>query len=170
VTFFLYFAVNIIEALQRYATNSDEIISYLYVTMLVFFLVFAAFYMLKKQLLANKRLEAAIATLKEQSLRLEEMGAISERNRITGEIHDTVGHTLTSAIISIEAGEMLLSKDTEKALLKFALAKEQVKRGLSDIRNSVKTIQAGGQKSFMSELNFLLDDIRQNTLLSSRTS
>ncbi len=127
----------------------------LYGNLLVFGLVFSAFYMLKKQTLTNKR-------LKEQALLLEEMAAVTERNRITGEIHDTVGHTLTSAAIAIEAGEKLLGQDAQAARERFALAKEQVRKGLNDIRHSVKTIQAGGEKQFLPELDKLISDIRRN--------
>ncbi|MDF2686186.1 MAG: conserved rane protein of unknown function [Clostridia bacterium] len=164
ITFILYFTVNIIKPLVRYGTlNSDEIISNLYVNVLVYLLVFATFYMLKKQLLANKQLENVLRTLREQSLQLEEMGAITERNRITGEIHDMVGHTLTTAVIAIEAGERLIDKDEKAALEKFSLAKEQVKLGLNDIRSSVKAIQTDGDKAFIPKLNRLLNDIRKNT-------
>jgi signal transduction histidine kinase len=131
--------------------------------MIVFLLVFLAFYTLKKQLLANARLQDVLGTLKQQSLRLEEMGAVAERNRIAGEIHDTVGHTLTTAVISIEAGQKLMEADPIAAREKFALAGEQIKQGLSDIRGSVKMIQTGGEEAFEPALLRLLEDIRQNT-------
>jgi signal transduction histidine kinase len=162
--FILYFAVNIAKEYVHYGTlNNDEVISYLYVNFLVFILVFAAFYTLKKQLITNKLLEEALKTLKEQSLQLEEMGAIAERNRIAGEIHDMVGHTLTTAVIAIEAGEKLIDRDEKAALEKFTLAKEQVRLGLNDIRSSVKAIQTEGDKAFITRLKSLLDDIRKNT-------
>ena len=154
--FVLYLAQQIIKAvISSPLITPDEAISHIYVNMLVFVLVFMSFYMLKKQLLANKR-------LKEQSLMLEEMAALSERSRITGEIHDTVGHTLTSAVIIIEAGEALLDKDIAAAREKFALAKVQVQKGLQGIRQSVKTIKAGGEKAFLPELYRLLEDSRRN--------
>ncbi|MGI6358071.1 MAG: histidine kinase [Bacillota bacterium] len=92
-------------------------------------LVWAAFYSLKKQLLANQQLQTALLQLRKQSLQLEQMSAIAERNRIAGEIHDTVGHALTSALISIEAGQQLLDSDREAAQEKLALARGQVQQG-----------------------------------------
>ena len=161
--FCIYLAINIAKALNIHGANADVIVSYIYVNILLFLLVFITFYSLKKQLLANKRLETALAALKEQSVQLEQMSAIKERTRIAGEIHDNVGHTLTSAVISIEAGEKLLGQSSTEALEKFSLAKDQVKRGLDDIRSSIKAIQKGEEKAFTAALYELLDDIHQNT-------
>lgn len=155
------------KALKYYSVaNFDEIVSYLYINTLVFILVIAAFYTLKKQLLTNKQLDAALKRVAEQARQLEVMGALAERNRITAEIHDTVGHTLTSAVIAIEAAEKYLGQENQEANDKLFLAKEQVRRGLDEIRSSVKTIRAGGEKAFVPELKRLLDDIRQATGLA----
>lgn len=164
--FCLYVIVSIIKPLTIYGSfGSDEIIQYVYVNIAVFLLVFAAFYTLKKQLLVNDRLQSALKELKEKSLKLEEMSTIAERNRITGEIHDTVGHTLTTAIVSIEAGQHLLDTDVNAARDRFTLAQQQIQRGLQDIRFSVKTIKEGPKKTFVPELHKLLDEIRNNTQL-----
>ena len=167
IAFGLYLAVNFVEAWQRYGqVNSDEVISSIYANILFFVLVFGAFYMLKKQLLSNSRLEEALATLRQQSLQLEQMGAVAERNRIAGEIHDTVGHTLTSAVIAIEAGEKLVDQDRPAALEKLRLAKDQVRRGLTDIRSSVRAIHSGADQPFAPALDALVAEIRSNTDLA----
>ncbi|MGI6358454.1 MAG: sensor histidine kinase [Bacillota bacterium] len=161
-----YFAVTLTTGLTRYGgVTSETAISYVYANTLVFLLVWAAFYSLKKQLLANQQLQTALLQLRKQSLQLEQMSAIAERNRIAGEIHDTVGHALTSALISIEAGQQLLDSDREAAQEKLALARGQVQQGLQDIRDSVRAIQAGnqGERAFLPRLQQLLHEIRQNT-------
>ncbi|MCR3957080.1 MAG: histidine kinase, partial [Gudongella sp.] len=79
------------------------------------------------------------------------------------EIHDNVGHTLTSAVISIENAEKLLDVQPEEALEKLSLAREQVKRGLGEIRLSVRTIQAGNAGDFKAALREFLEEMRQNT-------
>lgn len=160
----LYLFVSIIKPLTIYGSlGSDEIIRYVYVNIVIFLLVFAAFYMLKKQLLINDRLQSALKELREKSLKLEEMSTIAERNRVTSEIHDTVGHTLTTAIVSIEAGQRLLDTDTDAARKRFDIAQQQIQRGLQDIRFSVKTIKDGPKQSFVPELQTLLDEIRRST-------
>ncbi len=134
------------------AKTADTIISTAYINVLMFAMVYLAFYMLKKQMITNK-------LLKEQSLKLEEIAVLQERSRITGEIHDTVGHTLTSASIAIEAGERLLNSNIDAAREKFASAREQVQKGLFDIRQSVRTIQSGGGMAFEPSVHNLAADI-----------
>lgn len=164
VLFLLYISTIVIKMILLTVTiNQNEFFSTIYVNFVVFVLVFLAFYTLKKQLISNAQLHEALKTLKEQSIKLEEMGAITERNIITGEIHDTVGHTLTTAIISIEAGQKLMDVDLPLARDKFTLAGEQIKRGLSDIRSSVKMIQHRKNMDFLSELKYLLSEICKNT-------
>lgn len=149
-----------------YSLDMDDIVSYLYVNTLIFLLVVMAFYMLKKQLLTNRRLEAALQRVREQAGQIEKIGALAERSRITAEIHDTVGHTLTSAVISIEAAESMLEKNTVEAAKKLTLAKEQVKHGLNDIRYSIRTIRMDGEESFELALGNMLEDIRRTTCLT----
>ncbi|WP_128424963.1 sensor histidine kinase [Gudongella oleilytica] len=141
----------------------NEIINYIYVNALVFILITAAFYSLKKQLINNIRLDKALRIVKDQTEQIKEMSAASERNRITGEIHDTVGHTLASALISIEAAEELLGPAGGEAAEKLYLAKDQVKRGLNDIRSSIRSIRAGDDEPFDVSLCRMLDEVRQTT-------
>ncbi len=158
--FAAYLSVSSVKmALSNPPQNSDTIISTAYINILVFAMVYLAFYMLKRQLITNK-------LLKEQALKLEEMAALRERSRITGEIHDTVGHTLTSAAIAIEAGEKLLDVNPGAAREKLVLAREQVQKGLLDIRQSVRTIQAGVEKAFAPAVADLTADIGRRTGLA----
>jgi signal transduction histidine kinase len=99
---------------------------------------------LKEIKLKNSQLETAYEKLKHTSKILEEVTVLKERNRIAREIHDTVGHTLTTVLVEIEAGRRLLSKNTELAQQKFELAQEQVRKGLTDIRHSVKLLKDRG--------------------------
>lgn len=95
---------------------------------------------------------------------LEEVTALKERNRIASEIHDTVGHTLTTVLIEIEAGKRLLSKKPDKALEKFDLAQEQVRKGLDNIRNSVRTLKQGNDiLSFIPSLYLLVQETERHT-------
>src|SRR5690606_25576537 len=88
------------------------------------------------------------------------------RNRITGEIHDTVGHTLASALISIEAAEEMLGVASEEAIKKLYLAKDQVKRGLNDIRSSIRSIRDGDDESFDISVCRMVEEIRQTASIS----
>ena len=74
---------------------------------------------------------------------LEEMTLLKERNRIAGDIHNTVVHQLTTALVQVEAARMLMDKDPEGLMKRLDVIKDQVRTGLSELRRSVHTINAG---------------------------
>jgi signal transduction histidine kinase len=164
--FLLYFGSNIVKLSAMGIMPDDNLFfGSMYVNSIMFILVFAAFYTMKKQLLLNGLLQKALAENDEKSLRLEEMGAVDERNRIAAEIHDNVGHKLTAAMISVEAGEKLLRSDSCEAQKKLALARQQIKDGLQSIRLSVKAIKQGEEKDFRQSLRELIEQIQKDTPL-----
>lgn len=113
--------------------------------------------------LKSKQLENAYQKLKDNSEELEELTIVKERNRIAREIHDTVGHTLTTVLLEMEAGERLIPVDREEALEKLRLAKAQVRNGLQDIRESVKTLQSGKElMEFIPSLILLMEETKKH--------
>ena len=112
----------------------------------------------------NIKLEKAYIKLKEHSEALEEMSALKERNRIAREIHDTVGHTLTTVLVEMEAGKRLLVKNKAAGLEKIDLAQEQVRKGLYDIRKSVRLLKEGKDLiEFIPSLKLLIEDTQLHT-------
>ncbi len=61
---------------------------------------------------------------------------LEERHRLTGTIHDTIGHSLTATIVQLEAAKRLLSRDPQLARNKLEASQELVLRGLEQIRQS----------------------------------
>lgn len=156
----------------QYAQEIDlgDMISYFYVNLMVFLLLVVAFYSLKKQMVTNRRLDLAILRVRDQEKQIQEMSALEERNRLAAEIHDTVGHSLTSAVLSIEASEKLIAENRLEALQKMSLAKEQVRRSLDDIRSSVRSIRWDHyQQAFRVALDEILGDLRKTANVSVYT-
>ncbi|WP_162341516.1 sensor histidine kinase [Paenibacillus paridis] len=71
----------------------------------------------------------------------EELAVFKERSRIAEEVHDTVGHSLTTAIVALEGAQLLFDIRPEEALRKILVAREQLKQGLGDIRQVVRTLK-----------------------------
>ena len=73
---------------------------------------------------------------------IETMTAAVERSRIARDMHDTIGHGLTSLNIQLELTSKLLeSKDLEKAEQSLQIAREAAKTSLEDVRNTVRSIR-----------------------------
>lgn len=162
--FFLYIGSGVAKLTNMGVTDKNPLIGTLYTDIVIFVLLYAAFHSIKKQTLLNGMLRSALQELREKSSKLEEMGAIAERNRIAGEIHDNVGHMLTAAVVSIEAGEKLMRSDPDEATQKLKLAREQVMGGLQSIRMSVKAIREGQTEAgFALKVKTLLQQITHDT-------
>lgn len=96
--------------------------------------------------------------------RIESITALKERNRIAAEIHDTVGHTLTTVLVELEASKRLMNKNMDKAKEKLSLAQGQVRKGLNDIRSSVRVLADGKDiLSFFKSLEAIINQCEVNS-------
>ena len=98
---------------------------------------------LKDITIKNLEKENMYKNLKEAYSKVEVVTALKERNKIAAEIHDTVGHTLTTVLVELEASKRLMNKNMDKAIEKLNLAQGQVRKGLNEIRSSVRVIEKG---------------------------
>ena len=115
----------------------------------------------------TKQLQETNRKLNETMKSLEDMTALRERNRIAREIHDTIGHTLTTVVIEIEAGKRLVKKNPELSVEKLELAQEQVRKGLNDIRSSVKILKDGSElMPFIPSLQALIKETEKHAGIS----
>lgn len=102
--------------------------------------------------------------LKEAYEKVELMTALKERNKIAREIHDTVGHTLTTVLVEIEAAKRLVKKDIDLSLEKLSLAQAQVRKGLNDIRSSVRMLENGEDiKDFYTSIDAIIRDTENHS-------
>ncbi len=124
-----------------------------------FILVCSFLFLIKYILLQNDRVQDALTKLtsktleqeiismelKEAYLKLEDTTVLRERNKLAREIHDTLGHTLISVLVEIEAGKALLEKDKEVGLTKLERATEQLRKGMEALRSSVYLLSRGDE-------------------------
>ncbi len=71
---------------------------------------------------------------------VEELTILKERNRISREIHDSVGHALSTTIIQLGALEKLLKNDEDLFELVHEL-REFVNKSYSDVRRAVSKLK-----------------------------
>lgn len=110
-----------------------------------------------------KRTHALEKSMQATSEALAEATVYAERNRIAQEIHDIVGHTLTSTILQIEAGKRLLQKDMDSAVVRLKEAQELVRHSLNEIRNSVHMLKEDKYYNIVQALNQLIQETERNT-------
>ena len=67
------------------------------------------------------------------------IGILTERNRISRELHDSIGHVISSSILQVEALKVL---SEEKNLSPLNMLQNTLDNGMGDIRNSIHNLYA----------------------------
>ena len=111
----------------------------------------------------GERTESLQKSMEATTEALTEMTIYAERNRIAQEIHDIVGHTLTSTILQIEAGKRLVSKNVESALSRLQEAQNSVRHSLNEIRNSVHMLKEDKYYDLQEVMWALIEETERNT-------
>ena len=115
-----------------------------------------AIYWLFKYFEMNSNLEKALKSsaldaMNERQLRMEiaesknmaeENARLEERERISRDIHNAVGHTLSAATVTLDAAQMLIDTDTSKANQKIDQANERIHEAIGSVRSVVRTLDA----------------------------
>jgi signal transduction histidine kinase len=88
-----------------------------------------------------EELRAANAQLQAMSLQSQHLAVAEERNRMARELHDSLGHRLTVAVVQLEGAQRLIPNDPERAARMVGAMREQMKEGLNDLRRSVASLR-----------------------------
>jgi signal transduction histidine kinase len=84
-----------------------------------------------------ERLEAAQAELAEVS---RQAGTLAERQRLAGEIHDTIAQGLTSIVMLLQAADTEIGSDPAEARRHVGLATQTAREGLAEARAMVASL------------------------------
>ncbi|WP_251551187.1 sensor histidine kinase [Neobacillus muris] len=91
-----------------------------------------------------KRLAASIQeknkALDQYSRKIEELTIMEERNRVSQDLHDTVGHIFTSVITSLDALPFLMNASMEEAENTIKEVCDLARKGLDDVRQTIHQI------------------------------
>jgi signal transduction histidine kinase len=123
------------------------------------FVILMSFVVLAEQ----KSREQAIALAQE----VEVLAATLERTRIAREVHDSLGHTLTTLDVQLELVQRLRQREPEQAIQALDTAKILAKQCLQDVRIAVQTMRS---KDFnLNEaLKSLIEQVKQNQRFTIR--
>lgn len=82
-------------------------------------------------------LRAKNIQLEEYARQVETLAAVEERNRLAREMHDTLGHHLTSAAVQLEAIQRIAENDPKRASGIAGEVRQQVREALAELRQTV---------------------------------
>ncbi len=113
----------------------------------------------RKLLQANTRMAQYASTL-------EQLAVSRERNRLAGELHDTVAHTLSGLAVNLEAIKTVLTENETEAHQMLDQALHTTRFGLDETRRALKALRAGP----LEELGLCLAISRLVQLASERAA
>lgn len=95
---------------------------------------------------------------KEKNQQIEQLAAIAERERIARDMHDLLGHTLSSLALKSELAEKLIERgEAEKAQVEIKQVAELSRTTLSEVRAAVTGLK---QKGLTPTLEKLCEQLR----------
>ncbi|MBC8446162.1 MAG: sensor histidine kinase [Chloroflexi bacterium] len=87
-------------------------------------------------------LEAAHRRLQAYAVQVEALAVAEERNRLAREIHDSLGHYLTTITVQLEAARKLIATQPERAAQAIAKVERLARESLTEVRRSVAALRA----------------------------
>ncbi|MGG3884992.1 sensor histidine kinase [Brevibacillus panacihumi] len=84
---------------------------------------------------------------------------LEERNRLSQQIHDDVGHAMAGALIQMEAARRLFSVDQDKAVELLGNAISISKEGLERIRLTLKDVKPRPEELGINRLRLFVDEV-----------
>lgn len=138
-------------------------------SIILFGLVIVFLQLLVKAIMSERksREQLAIANekLRQYALKIENIAALEERNRIAREIHDSLGHYLTVLNVSLEAAWKLRKSEPQESIEFLADAKQLGSKALNEVRQSVATLRSNWweNQSLESAITTLIADFHKST-------
>lgn len=100
--------------------------------------------------------------LREYALQAEDLATAKERNRLAREIHDGLGHYLTTIYMQIQAARAVAHHDPERSEVILSKAQTLSQEALADVRQSVAALRSpiDGHESLPEMISGLLEGAR----------
>ena len=111
-----------------------------YLSAVVFVAVFTLITVNEQKM--RRQLAEANKRLREYTHRMEENAILQERNRMAREIHDGLGHYLTSVNIQLKAAKSIMPQDPSAADEALGKAIFLTQEALNDVRRSVSALRS----------------------------
>ena len=112
----------------------------------------------------NKDLEISYKTLMKQSKKIEELTIAKERNRVAGEIHDSLGHSLVALNMNLDVAEKIIDNDIDKTKELLSKSKTLTKESMESLRKAVYALK----EEKLSLLSEKLEEIIHNIQSTGR--
>ncbi|MFD1677500.1 sensor histidine kinase [Alicyclobacillus fodiniaquatilis] len=115
---------------------------------------------------AHEELQQAHAELQDSSVRSLQYAVQYERTRIARDIHDSIGHGLTSMIVQLQALPHIMKSDASEVPNVLQNVLDVARRNLKDVRTSVHNMAADDAGLGIVALRALINQVNTETHLN----
>ncbi len=154
--------------------TSSEII---FLNIIIFFFLFVFAYHIKKlrkevnevEFLYDEnrkysyQLEDAKNRLEDYSKKIEQVSQLEERNRISRELHDTLGHKLTGILMQIEATIRILQVDRNKGEEMLQSVRDNMSQCVDVLRETVQNMRPKQYSNRVLAIQEMINDFIRDT-------
>lgn len=106
-----------------------------------------------------EELRAAHSQLQDFTEQAKQLAVVNERTRLARELHDSLGHRLTVAVVQLEGAQRLIPLKPEQAAQMIITMREELKIALADLRMTVSAMRSPIDEG--QSLNSLLENLCQ---------
>lgn len=92
--------------------------------------------------LARQRNQQLLEELRAAQQQLQDIAIVEERTRIAREMHDSLGHRLTVAVVQLEGAQRLIPTDPDRASRIIGAMRDEMKEALAELRRTVAALRA----------------------------
>ena len=110
--------------------------------------------------ISEEQLKQAKEELELYASSMAELAVLKERNRISRDIHDSVGHAISTAMIQLNAIEVIAKKEKSSVAPLAANLRDFLKDGLQEVRIAIAQLKPSEYKTYQ-EL-YRIEELIQN--------
>ena len=108
----------------------------------VYFTCVAFGHSLRSTELARRQNQQLLDELRAAQDQLRDLAVAEERNRLAREMHDSLGHRLTVAVVQLEGAQRLIPLDGERAARMIGTMRDEMKEALAELRRTVAALRS----------------------------
>lgn len=108
-------------------------------------------------------LEGARARLMDYSRQVEKVTQLEERNRISRELHDSIGHSLAGLLMQVDACIQVMDIDRNRGMEILRSVYDNIKNSIDTVRNTVRSMKPEDARQGLDAIKGLIDKFAGET-------
>lgn len=120
----------------------------------------------KENLAQRKKINHLESEIKEEETNHNQniyTARLEERTKISGKLHDKIGHTISAVLLQLEAIKFIMNSDKDKASEMLTTSIETLRGGMDEIRVTLRNIRPAEEEMGINRIKSLMEDKTKNT-------